>query len=331
MSAGLTRALEELRSAEEPIFGGKSAGLGELIAAGAPVPPGFALASAAYLAAVEGLGDDPTPEAIRGSPLAESLRAEIAGRYQELAAAAGEKPPVAVRSSAIGEDSADASFAGLQETFLWVRGAEEVCESVRHCWASLFTPEAISYRAQHAGVEPTPAMGVTVQKMVDAEVSGVMFTCNPVSGDPSTVAVEASWGLGLAVVGGEATPDTYRLSKVTGEVIERSVGAKQVEYAPNPAGGGTKRAEVPKERRESACLNDQQLGLLLEVARRIEGHFSAHQDIEWAFARDGGELFVLQSRPVTVSARAKAPAPRGSAIDLVMGTFGAKGGAAERR
>jgi phosphoenolpyruvate synthase/pyruvate phosphate dikinase len=325
VSGGQTRALGELGGSDEPLFGGKSAGLGELIAAGAPVPPGFAVASDAYLAAVEGLGDELSEEAVRGALMPESLRGEIRRGYEQLATAGDEKPPVAVRSSAIGEDSADASFAGLQQTFLWVRGADAVCESVRGCWASLFSPEAVSYRAEHADAEPVPAMGVTVQRMVDAEVSGVMFTCNPVNGDPSTVAVEASWGLGLAVVGGEATPDTYRLSKVTGEVIERSVGAKQVEYAPDPAGGGTVRTEVPAERREAACLDDEQLRLLLDLARRIESHFSRHQDIEFAFAREGGELFALQSRPVTVAPTAKAPPPRGSAIDLVMGTFGAKG------
>jgi pyruvate,water dikinase len=332
VGAGQTRALGQLRLADEPVFGGKSTGLGELIAAGAAVPPGFALASSAYLAAVEGLGEGPTAEAVHGLLLEESLREEIADRYEELAAAAGvQQPPVAVRSSAIGEDSADASFAGLQETYLWVRGPAGVCESVRNCWASLFSPEAISYRAEHAGAEQSAAMGVTVQRMVDAEVSGVMFSCNPVSGDPSTIAIEASWGLGLAVVGGEATPDTYRLSKVTEEVLERSVGAKQVEYTPDPIGHGTVRSDVDTGRREAACLDDGQLGQLLALARLCERHFSSHQDIEWAFARDGGELFVLQSRPVTVAPKARAQAPRGSAIDLVMGTFGAGGGAAEGR
>jgi phosphoenolpyruvate synthase/pyruvate phosphate dikinase len=332
VSTGQTRTLAELRSADEPQFGGKSAGLGELIAAGAPVPPGFALASGAYVDAVEGLEGELTAEAVGGVLLSESLRAELAQRYEQLAATAGGgEPPVAVRSSAIGEDSADASFAGLQETILWVRGVESLCESVRACWASLFSPEAISYRAEHPAAKATAAMGVTVQRMVDAESSGVMFTCNPVTGDPSTVAIEGSWGLGLAVVGGEATPDTYRLSKVTGEVLERTVGAKEVEYAPDPSGAGTVQTDVPAERRTAACLDEEQLGLLLELARRIEGHFGSHQDIEFAFAREGGELFALQSRPVTVApAAAKSSPPRGSAIDLVMGTFGASGGAAER-
>jgi pyruvate,water dikinase len=171
-----------------------------------------------------------------------------------------------------------------------------------------------------------PAMGVTVQRMVDAEVSGVMFTCNPVSGDPSTVVVNASWGLGVAVVGGEVTPDEYRLSKVTGELLAETVSPKEVEYHPDPAGAGTKRAEVPAGRREAACLAEDQLALLVEVAKRAERHFGCHQDIEWAIAREGGELFMLQSRPVTTARRGEeCPSPRQSAMELVMGTFGATG------
>jgi pyruvate,water dikinase len=279
------RPLADLRSADAPLFGGKSSSLGELMAAGIPVPPGFALSTSA-----------PVEEAV--------------DRYRELG-----EPPVAVRSSAVGEDSAEATFAGLQDTFLWVRGAEGVRQAVRDCRASLDNPEAVAYRERLGG--PPPAMGVTVQVMVDAAISGVMFTCNPVSGDPSTVAVNASWGLGLAVVGGEVTPDEYRISKVTGEVLQRTIGPKRIEYV---AGG--ERADVPAERQGVACLDDAQLGQLLEVAKRVERHFGSHQDIEWAIDRDG-ELFVLQSRPVTVAPSREAPAGK-SALDLVMKTFGAR-------
>jgi pyruvate,water dikinase len=281
------RSLAELRAADAALFGGKSANLGELIAAGIPVPPGFALSSAA-------------------SDAEAALPA-----YEELGA-----PPVAVRSSAIGEDGAEASFAGLQDTYLWVTGAEAVREAIRRCWASLENPEAVAYRERLGG--PPPAMGVTVQVMVDADVSGVMFTCNPVSGDPSTVAVNASWGLGLAVVGGEVTPDEYRVSKVTGEVLHRSIGPKDVEY--RPGADGPERREVSAERRVAACLDDERLGALVDLGRRVEKHFGGHQDIEWAIDA-AGELYVLQSRPVTVAPRTQAPAK--SAIQLVMGTFGA--------
>jgi pyruvate,water dikinase len=220
-----------------------------------------------------------------------------------------------VRSSAVGEDSAEASFAGLQDTYLWVLGAERVRDAIRRCWASLNNPEAVAYRERLGG--PPPAMGVTVQRMVDAVVSGVMFTCNPVSGDPSTVAVNASWGLGLAVVGGEVTPDEYRVSKVTGEVLHRSVGPKEIEY--RPGADGPERREVEAERRSVACLDDERLTVLLELGRRVEAHFGGHQDVEWAID-PAGELFVLQSRPVTVAPRKSAPAK--SAMQLVMGTFG---------
>jgi pyruvate,water dikinase len=279
------RSLADLRAADAALFGGKSASLGELIAAGIPVPPGFAASTEAELE-------------------------EIAHAYRALG-----EPAVAVRSSALGEDSAASTFAGLQDTYLWVQGADGVCAAVRDCWASLANPEAVAYR-ERMGIEGKPAMGVTVQLMVDAAVSGVMFTCNPVSGDPSTVAVNASWGLGLAVVGGEVTPDEYRVSKVTGEVLHRAIGPKLIEYGP-----GGERSDVPAERREAACLDDQRLAELVEVARRVERHFGRHQDIEWAIDRDG-ELFMLQSRPVTVEPQREAPAGK-SAMELVMKTFGA--------
>jgi len=281
------RPLADLRASDEALFGGKSAALGELIDAGLPVPPGFALSTSA------------SPD-------------DVAEHYRSLG-----EPPVAVRSSAIGEDSAEATFAGMQDTYLWVRGHEAVAEAVRKCLASLDNPEAVAYRERIG--RPQPAMGVTIQTMVDAAVAGVMFTCNPVTGDPSTVAVNASWGLGLGVVGGEVTPDEYKLSKVTGEVLQRTVGPKEIEYVAGPE--GPVQREVEEERRAAACLDDGQLEALLEVARRVEKHFGCHQDVEWAI--DGeGELFMLQSRPVTVLPRRESTAGR-SAIDLVMGTFGA--------
>jgi pyruvate,water dikinase len=168
-------------------------------------------------------------------------------------------------------------------------------------------------------------MGVTVQAMVDAEVSGVLFTCNPVSGDPSMVAVEASWGLGLAVVGGETTPDDFLVSKVTGEVVRRTVNAKEVEYVPDAAGRGTVRVEVPEDRRSESCLQEEHLAALVDVARRVERHYGAHQDVEWALARGRGlpdALVVLQARPVTAVPE-RTPKLSGSALSLVLSTFGA--------
>ena len=329
-------------------FGGKSANLGELLAAGIPVPPGFALSADAYRVFVSETGLDGAiasalarahpddvdaftaaskaiDEAMRFAPMPDAVRIDVAKGYGELARTIGEaEPPVAVRSSALGEDSADASYAGQQESFLWVRGVEHVCDAVRDCWASLFTPHAISYRLA-LGSEREAAMGVTVQTMVDAEISGVLFTCNPVSGDPSMVALNASWGLGIGVVAGELTPDDYLVSKITGEVVRRTVSTKHVEYVPDPMGRGTVRLEVPAERRDEPCLSEEALVGLVEVARRIERHYGAHQDVEWAIARSQAlpeALLVVQARPVTT--RPKAAAKRSaSALSLVLGTFGA--------
>jgi pyruvate,water dikinase len=340
------RGLDELSRRDEPEFGGKSANLGELLAAEIPVPPGFALSTAAFatfvrdaglqdsidraLAGIDG-GDVATiarasgaiAEAMREAPVPASVRDEVVARYAGLGE---DSPPVAVRSSAVGEDSQDATFAGQQETYLWVRGAENVCEALRDCWVSLYSPPAISYRLRlgDRGATPAPAMGVTVQSMVDAEVSGVMFTCNPVSGDPSMVAINASWGLGLAVVGGEVTPDEYLVSKVTREVVREHVHDKDVQYVPDSGGSGAIRVAIPDDKREQRCLDQPALERLVDVARRIERYFGSHQDIEWALARDSdGELFVVQTRPVTAMAK-KAGKPKAeSALSLIMSTFGA--------
>jgi pyruvate, water dikinase len=342
-----TRPLAELRRQDESTVGGKSASLGELLAADIPVPPGFALSTEAFAVFIRDSGLDAKiaeamagvssgdidaieaasraiSETMRSAPVPEVVRDEVARGYDELAREAeGTEPPVAVRSSALGEDSQDATFAGQQETYLWVRGAEHVCDAVRDCWASLYSPPAISYRARLGRDHREAAMGVTVQLMVDAEVSGVMFTCNPVSGDPSMIAINASWGLGLAVVGGEVTPDDYLVSKVTREVVKQHVHHKDVQYVPDPEGRGAVRVSVPDERADERCLDDDALRALVEVGRRVERHFGAPQDIEWAIPHHGSEIFVVQSRPVTgIRKQEKKPQPA-SAMAMVMGTFGA--------
>jgi pyruvate,water dikinase len=344
--------LEQLGRRDDVRYGGKSASLGDLLANGIPVPPGFALPAGAFRTFLDEAGlaarvkrslgalnpEDVAAlqaasaelvDAVRSAPVPAAVRAEVVRCYHDLATAACEDaPPVAVRSSAVGEDSAEATFAGQQATYLWVRGDERVCDAVRDCWASLYSTAALSYRARMGPAGGEPAMGVTIQRMVDAAVSGVMFTCNPVSGDPSTVAIDASWGLGLAVVGGEVTPDEFRVSKVTREVLHRSVGAKAIAVVPDPLGSGTVRADVPAERRDVPCLGQEALDALVDMARRVERHFGEHQDIEWAIDRDG-TLFVLQSRPVT-TLRARPEPPVGqSAMALVMSTFGVSGNAGE--
>jgi pyruvate,water dikinase len=343
--ASHTRPLAELRAADEERFGGKSTSLGELIAAEIPVPPGFAISTSAFHAFLEAGGlqeriadaigrvkpddvatvqaaADAIRDAVCATDVPEEVRGEIAAAYAELG-----EPAVAVRSSAVGEDSGEATFAGQQETYLWVRGADAVAGAVRDCWASTFSAPAMSYRAKMAA-DRQPEMGVTVQVMVDAAVSGVMFTCNPVSGDPSVVAIDASWGLGLGVVGGEVTPDQYLVSKVTGEVVRRSVSAKHVEYRADPSGSGTVCVPVDDARQSEACLDEPQLAALVDVARRVQKYFGSHQDVEWALAPDS-ELFVVQSRPVTATGAAKkdeaAEKAPSSALSMVMSKFGAGG------
>jgi pyruvate,water dikinase len=349
-----TRPLADLRASDEARFGGKSASLGELLAGGIPVPPGFALSTDAFHAflAHGGLQDriaaaldrarggdvgfvqaaaDAIREAVRATPVPDDVRAEVADAYAGLARDAGDdpEPPVAVRSSAVGEDSGETTFAGQQETSLWVRGADGVCDAVRDCWASTYSAPAITYRARMAAGR-APEMGVTVQLMVDAAVSGVMFTCSPTSGDPSIVAINASWGLGLGVVGGEVTPDEYLLSKVTGEVVRETVGVKHIEYRPAPGGRGTESVPVADDRQTAASLDERARAALLDVARRVQRHFGGHQDVEWAIARGGelpASLFVVQSRPVTATgapAKDAEPAKAASALSMVMSTFGAK-------
>jgi pyruvate,water dikinase len=350
----LSRTLAELRAKDEQHFGGKSASLGELTAGEIPVPAGFAVSTAAFEAflALDGLGErvaarlhglDPEDVAaaaaasaevaleMRRTAVPEAVADEVARHYGALAAASGKRqPPVAVRSSARGEDSAEATFAGQQETYLWVRGTDGVCEAIRGCWISLYSAPAIAYRAQMAAADAAaPAMGVAVQSMVDAEVSGVMFTCSPLTGDPSVVAINASWGLGLGVVGGEVTPDDFLISKVSHELLRSTIADKQVEYVPDPGGRGTHRVKVDDARRTAPCLDEERLHALVETARLIERHFGSRQDVEWAIARTGSfpeNLYVLQSRPVTATAKAGSEAVADRAgldtMSLVLGTFG---------
>ncbi len=304
-----TRPLHELRRGDVAAFGGKSAMLGELIEAGIPVPPGFGVSAAAFRAS--GVTGD--MDAITNAPIPDDVRAEVSESY----AALGDDVPVAVRSSALDEDAEDATFAGQQETILWVRGAEAVCEAMRECWSSLFSPPAVAYRERLGHTDP--AMGVTVQEMVDAAVSGVLFTCNPVSGDPSMIAINASWGLGLAVVGGEVTPDDYLVSKVTREVVRTTISTKDVEYVHGADGAVS--VEVDADRRDAPCLDEARIAQLVDVGLTVERYFGSRQDIEWAFDREGG-LHLLQSRPVTALPQHNAPAPS-SAMAMVMAAFGA--------
>jgi pyruvate,water dikinase len=285
MSAGYTIALSEVGLDHVALVGGKSAHLGDLLQAGFPVPPGFALTTAAY-------GRD-------------DIAAAVGAAYASLGEAIGlADPPVAVRSSAVAEDLPDASFAGVQDTYLWLSGLDAILDGIGRGWRSFDNPEAVAYRAEHGITRG--GMSVAIQYMVDPRVAGVMFTLNPVSGDPSSVAIEASYGLGNLVVGGEVTPDSFLVSKVTGDTVRGTLGEKAVECVVED--GQTVVRDVDAERRGRSCLEPAELASLVELARRIERHYGRHQDIEWAIDRHAGEVFVLQSRPETVWSQ---KAPRG--------------------
>lgn len=330
--------------ADRPAVGGKGGSLGELTKAGLAVPPGFVVRTEAFEAFVTALDAkqalrgkiealDPddlataqaVTETVRVRVEAEDLPAElrdaILAAYREL----GEVEPVAVRSSATTEDAEDASFAGLQDTYLWVIGADALIDAVRRCWASMYSVESVAYRRRQNFPEANVAMAVVVQKMVDARCAGVMFTRSPTTGDRSVVTIEGSWGLGSTVVSGEVTPDRWVVAKLTGEIPVRDISDKHVRDCPAP-GGGIEQLPVPDEERKVACLSDAQLLALRDIGIKAERHYGKPQDIEWAFDRQGN-LLLLQSRPETVwSARDAAPVATAQANPLahLLTVFGGK-------
>jgi pyruvate,water dikinase len=335
----------DLTLADRPSVGGKGASLGELTRAGIAVPPGFVVRTAAFEGfiatleqsapvrqRVEALGADDLDgisaisselsARVQGQPLPVSLRAALGEAFRELCAG-DTQAPLAVRSSATTEDAEDASFAGLQDTYLWVMGADQVEQQLRACWASLYSVPSIAYRRRHGLPEAGVAMAVVVQRMVEARCAGVMFTRSPTTGDRSVIVIEGAWGLGSAVVSGEVTPDRFVLGKITGEISVREIRDKHVRHLPR-VGGGTEEQSTPAELRELPCLTDEQLQQLRALARRIEKHYGRPQDIEWAF--DGaGALRILQSRPETVwSTRDAAPvaAAKDNPLQHVMSVFG---------
>ena len=287
---------------------------------------------------------DEVRERIEAEPLPAEVLDELTSAYSALcgisvgdvgsARARGDDPggrgggpaPVAVRSSATTEDAADASFAGLQDTYLWVTDLNQTVQRVRSCWASLYSVESVTYRRRRGLPEQAVAMAVVVQKMVDARTAGVMFTRSPLTGDRSVVTVEGSWGLGSAVVGGEVTPDRWVLAKITGDISVRTLSDKLIQHVPAP-GGGTQSVAVPDDLRRTACLSDAELQALRTIARKVERHYGRPQDIEWAVDRQTNEILLLQSRPETVwSAKESAPVARPAADPLlhVMSIFGGK-------
>jgi pyruvate,water dikinase len=261
-----------VQAKDTSLFGSKAVGLGQALRDGLPVPPGVALAGD-VVDAVASRDED----AIRR--VAES--------------AAPLQGPLAVRSSAVDEDGASASFAGQHLTLLNVRGAEELTSAVSEVWWSANSDSAITYR-QRVGLFTRPSVGVVVQVLVDPETAGVMFTQNPVTGADERV-IEASLGLGEAVVAGRVIPDHYRVGR-DGEILERTPGRKDVAFRSLPEGGTAEEAVAP-ELVERLCLDDDQIAELGRLADRCEQVYGAARDIEWAIA--GGTLYLLQCRAVT--------------------------------
>ena len=218
----------------------------------------------------------------------------------------GDDVPVAVRSSATAEDLPQASFAGQQDTYLNVVGAEAVVDAVRRCWASLWTERAVSYRATN-GIDPRAVrLAVVVQRMVDAEVSGVMFTANPVTGKRRQTVIDASAGLGEAVVSGAVNPDHFVVDTASGEILERQPGDKRVAIVAVP-GGGTHQVE-PAGGEDELSISDAQVRALAALGARVEAHYGAPQDTEWAIDGEGG-IWLLQARPITTLFPLPAGAP----------------------
>ncbi|MDH5521273.1 MAG: PEP/pyruvate-binding domain-containing protein, partial [Acidimicrobiia bacterium] len=266
----------------KPFVGGKNSSLGEMMRAELPVPPGFAITTNAYglIWADKGLVDDVNDLLrsidhddlaanreisnkirfrIEQSSVPDEVVSDITEAYDALCRHCDvEDVPVAVRSSATAEDMPDASFAGQQDTFLWIRGADAVVENVSRCWSSLFTDRAIAYRHSMGYLHEAIAMSVGVQKMVDPIASGVAFTLNPTTGDRSQVAVDASWGLGEAVVSGEVTPDNFLIDKVLREIVRREISDKHIEYRLTER-GVVEKMEVEADRRTNPCVSDDDL------------------------------------------------------------------------
>ena len=299
--------------------GGKGASLSELAGAGFPVPGGFCVNAEGYRRFVATGGiDERLEQALAGAhletfegvqaashhvaslledaQLPDDLREEIGEAYDSLTAMTG--LACAVRSSAISEDGASASFAGLYESYLNVRGVTDVLTAVRRCYASLWSERAIRYRARGGVVGAhDEAMGVVIMGLVPSDVSGIAFTAHPVTGARDLVVINSSWGLGEAVVSGRVTPDFFVIDKNSFAVLERDIFTKELAIYSHPDGGGTIERQIPADKRSVASLSDEQAQEVARLAARVEAQYGRPQDVEWGLANH--QLFLLQSRPIT--------------------------------
>jgi pyruvate,water dikinase len=319
------RTFQSLGKTDVLVAGGKGANLGELVAAGLPVPPGFVLTTDAYDSFVQAHGlqqqivdlagtasaDDPqsceaASQRIRAlfnqGVIDGDLAAEITSAYGQLTQTNGQN--VAVRSSATAEDLPEASFAGQQDTYLNIRGEGALLDAVKKCWASLWTARALAYRMRQ-GIDPASvSLAVVVQQMVPADAAGILFTANPVNGARDQMLINATWGLGEAIVGGLVTPDTVTVDKATWKVLSRKTAVKTVMTVRTKA--GTEERPVPPDRQQEPVLDDGTAVKLARYGAEIEAHYGQAMDVEWAIA--GDEIAILQARPIT-SLPTPRPAP----------------------
>jgi pyruvate,water dikinase len=317
----------EINKNDIPIVGGKGANLGELTQKGVDVPPGFCVTAKAYVdfiklsnlegkirEKIEGLDVEDSAllqmkaheirELIKGCDIPEEIKSEIVNAYKEFSEKVGMKNPhVAIRSSATAEDLPDASFAGQQDTYLEISGTEEVLKHVRKCWASLWTARAIYYREKQKFNHFEVSLSAVVQKMVNSEKSGVMFTANPVNNDRNQLMINASWGLGEAIVSGTVTPDEYIIDKKANSIIEKHIAEKLIMVVKKEQGVGTAEVEVSEylgfDMVNKQCLSEKEIMKLAGYGMKIEELYGSNQDIEWAFDKDTKNLYILQSRPIT--------------------------------
>ncbi len=323
----------EISKEDVEIVGGKGANLGELTGFGLDVPPGFCITAEAYKkfvdyaeldevvrVLIESIDVDNVDElnevskALRdkfnNGEILPELENEIVEAYREFSKSIGmENPEVAVRSSATAEDLPDASFAGQQDTYLHISGEEELVKHVRMCWASLWTSRAIYYREKQKYDHFAVALSVVVQKMVNSKKSGVMFTANPINNSREELMINASWGLGEAVVSGAVTPDEYILNKKTGEIVEKNISQKEVMVVKRSEGVGTEfvkvREYLGEEAVDAECLTKEELDILVDYGLKVEKLYGSVQDTEWGFDMDTGKFYFLQSRPITTLGEAK--------------------------
>ncbi|MCZ4655339.1 phosphoenolpyruvate synthase [Dietzia kunjamensis] len=349
MDARWVADFSELRLADAPEYGGKSANLGEMTGAGFPVPPGFSVGQSAYLAAMETAGvrsrlydgrvpADGTSEAelmslaaefggtVAGVEMPARLREDIVAHYRSL----GSDVPVAVRSSAPAEDAGDTSFAGIHESYTDVVGEEAVLEAVRDCWCSLWTPRAMTYRAV-SGYDDEPSIAVVVQKMVRSDTSGVAFTADPRTSQVDRVVIEAAFGLGEVVVGGKVEPDTYVVSKADLNLLTVHVGRKVARIVAGRTVDGL--VPIPEAEQLDRVLDDDQVRRVARLAVMSEQHYGVPQDTEFAF--EDGELYIVQTRPITTldaeAGRAGDPGTAGTTgdeVDPIVSGLGAGPGTA---